>query len=168
MGFGQHMKVDDLQRECRYPVSRTKVKTGRMTKAEILAGVTDADYVDATISAHNEVTIQYKGGFLVCRLRETDIVAIGPGDSVVINTGGWNTITTRRHVVNFLKRHGFQISLWGDKKRGGNVLTLYHNDGNDRTEIPFKQRVVFNREGGFKSDLIGNPAAIYLTWESAR
>lgn len=153
MGFGQYMKVDDLRKEAVYPVSRTRVKTGRMTKTEIMAGVDPEAVIDATISAHNEVTIRYVWGALVCRLRETDIVEIGPNGVVLLNTGGWNTITTRRHMRNFLQRHGFSILVWGDKKRGGNVLTLYRDDENDRTEIVFKQRVLFNSSGGFLSDL---------------
>jgi len=104
----------------------------------------------------------------VCRLRETNIVEIGDNGAVLIDTGGWNTITTRRHATDFLKRHGFNISLWGDKRRGGNLLTLYSSDGNDRTEIPFKKSVAFNREGAYKSDLVGNPSASYLTWEPNR
>jgi len=56
MGFGQYMKVDDRKREAGYPVSVTKVKWGRMTKVEIMAGVYEPDVIDAKITAHNEVT----------------------------------------------------------------------------------------------------------------
>lgn len=168
MGFGQHMKVDNRQKDTGYPVPITKVKWGRMTKEEIMAGVYGPDVIDAKITAHNEVTFCHANGALVCRLRETNIAYIGDNGAVLIDTGGWNTITTRRHVTDFLKRHGFKINVWGDKRRGGNILVLWTNDSNDRTEIPFKQKIVFNREGGFQSDLVGNPSATYLTWEPVR
>lgn len=153
MGFGQHTKADNTRRDAGYPVPRSEVKVGRLTMVEIMAGVEAADYIDAKISAHNEVTIRYNGGSLVCRLIGTNIVEINADATVVIDTGGWNTMSTRRHVVNFLNRHGFGISMWGDIKRGGNVLALYSNDGKDCTEIVFKNRVMFNQEGGFVTDM---------------
>ncbi len=153
MGFGQHTKADHGVRATGYPVPRPDVKVGRMTKAEIMESADLACVIDAKISAHNEVTIRYTGGSLVCRLRETNVVEIGPNAVVLIDTGGWNTITTRRHIRNFLKRQGWQISLWGDKRKGGNVLTLYGIFNHERIEIVFKQRAMFNMTGGFISDL---------------
>lgn len=153
MGFGQHTRTDHRGPVTGYPVPRSEVKVGRMTKVEVMAGVVNADIIDSKISAHNEVTIRYNGGALVCRLRETNIVEIATNATVLIDMGGWNTITTRRHVRNFLKRNGVEISLWGDIKRGGNVLVLPSSITNDRTEIVFKNKVMFNKVGGFMTDL---------------
>ena len=153
MGFGQHTKTDHGGRATGYPVPRADVKVGRFTKVEIMAGVNDADIIDAKISAHNEVTIRYNGGSLVCRLIGTNIVEINADATVVIDTGGWNTVTTRRHVMNFLNRNGVGISLWWDIKRGGNVLVLPSNIANERTEIVFRNRVMFNKVGGFVTDM---------------
>lgn len=167
MGFGQYAKVDDVQREAGYPVPRTKVEYGRMTKPEIMAEVSDHDYIDAKFSAHNEITIRYKDGALVCRFRETNVVEIDGNNVVVIDTGGWNTISTRRHVIDFLKRHGFKISMWGDKRRGGNVLILPYSHENERQEIPFKKQIMFNQEGGVVSDL-GNESIFMMRGEMRR
>ena len=67
-------------------------------------------------------------------------------------TGGWKPMTPRRHIRNFLGRHGFQISMWGDIKRGGNVLAV-SGDGKSKQEVVFKQWAIFNLRGGYLTDL---------------
>lgn len=152
MGFGQHATASQRNKDKGYPVGLKKLKTGRMTQAEIMNGVNHATIIKTEKSAHNEVTLTHANGTVVCRLRRTNIVTITDGGAVLVNTGGWNTPTTRRHVMNFLKRHGFQISMWGDKKRGGNVLSAPGTE-KLKAEVSFKQWVVFNLCGGYLTAL---------------
>ncbi len=103
------------------------VKVGRMTNAEILAGVDMTDVVSVVRSAHNEITRTFKNGKVIVRLRETDIVIVFPETgSVLINTGGWNTVTTRRHINDFLSRQNFPARICKARKGGGvNVLVQW-------------------------------------------
>lgn len=135
----------------------TAVKVGSMTRDEIMSGVErhTRDIVSTKKTAHNEVTRIYTDGTVVCRLRETDIVTIYPHGPIDINTGGWNTRTTRRHIVDFLERHNFPVTIWGDKKRGGNVLTLTRGDVT--SEIVFEQTVIIFTDGTWVADWDGGP-----------
>lgn len=165
MGFGQyHEATTNLnerreaaglpveQRDSGFPVPREDVKTGRMTNAEIMADV-DADPVSVKRTGHNEVTRVLKSGTIICRLRETDIVHLFRDGCIEIDTGGWNTPTTRRHIMDFLSRHNFSCSIYGDKKRGGNVLTGIKTG--DASEIIFKQMVTIFTDGTWTADWTG-------------
>ena len=152
MGFGQHATASQRNKDKGYPAGTKVLKVGRMTQAEIMDGVNHATIIKTEKSAHNEVTMTHANGTVVCRLRRTNIVTITDGGAVLVNTGGWNTLTTRRHVVNFLKRHGFGISMWGDIKRGGNVLAV-PGDGKSKQEVVFKHWVIFNLGGGYLTAL---------------
>lgn len=165
MGFGQyHEATTSLnerreaaglpveQRDSGFPVPREDVKTGRMTNAEIMADV-DADPVSVKRTGHNEVTRLLDNGTIICRLRETDIVYLFANGVIKIDTGGWNTPTTRRHVMDFLSRHKFYCSLFGDKKRGGNILTGIRQG--DTTDIIFKESVVIFTDGTYLADQEG-------------
>ena len=152
MGFGQYMGEDTrTSKDLGYPVPRGEVKYGRMTLDEIMADLDSDPILSSAKSAHNEVTITYKNGSIVCRLRETNIVYLHPNGAYHLDTGGWNTPTTKRHMVNFLARHGFPISLWGDKKRGGIILRDHRGNAED-TEILFKKTATVFGVGDFLVD----------------
>ena len=152
MGFGQHATASQRNKDKGYPAGTKVLKVGRMTQAEIMDGVNHATIIKTEKSAHNEVTLTYANDTVVCRLRRTNIVTITKDGVVLVKTGGWNTLTTRRHAMNFLKRQGFQISMRGDKKRGGNVLAV-PGDGKSKQEVVFKQWAIFNLRGGYLTAL---------------
>ena len=152
MGFGQYATTQKRNRDKGYPVDTVDLKVGRMTMAEIMADVEGDSVVSQRKTAHNEVTRECSTGIIVCRLRETDIVLYHPKHNwVILNTGGWNTPTTRRHIMNFLRRKNFPISVWGDKKVGGNFVM--GDIGGNKVEGVFKQRATIHADGSFISDL---------------
>lgn len=67
----------------------------RRTKREIMEGV---DCISSKLIDHNTVRYARENGDVVIRLHLTDIVTFKLGDKVVLNTGGWNTVTTRDRI----------------------------------------------------------------------
>ncbi len=155
MGFGQYATAEIRNRDKGYPKGTTDLKVGRMTKDEILADANLGGLVSSVKSAHNELTLTYESGTVVCRLRETNIVTLSPGGYILINTGGWNTPTTRSHVMNFLASQNFQINMWGDKKAGGNRIKFTTGENIKVGDI-FRQWVIIYPDGGTLSDLDGS------------
>jgi hypothetical protein len=134
-----------------YPVPLSEVKVGYMNNAEIMADAPgEAITVSQKRTAHNEVTRVTTTGVQVCRLRETDIVALSLDGSFTLDTGGWNTPTTKRHMVDFLKRNKIPVTLWGDKKRGGIILRDLR--GENPREIIFKSLVTVFADGSWLAD----------------
>lgn len=162
MGFGQHSRTGErLQHERAvgyrepaktggYPIPREQVKSGAMTKNDILAGV-DMSYVEKTRkTGHNEVTRWLSDGTEICRLRETDIGVAYPDGTLKLYTGGWNTRTTRTHLMDFLSRHNRPCGVWGDKKAGGNVMGDWSGNGHGR--VTFKTSVTLFTDGTWQAD----------------
>jgi len=52
--------------------------------------------------ANNTLEIQYPDGSTAYRLHNTDIVTYKPNGDIVLNTGGWNTVTTRARMNSYL------------------------------------------------------------------
>jgi len=121
MGYGQYTTAERRNRDKGYPEGTKDLKVGRMDFEQIMDDVDERDLLDATTSGHNEITLTYKGGLVVCRVRDTNVVSIN-NRFVLIDTGGWNTLTTRRHVNDFLAAQSLRIVIRGDKKAGGNFL----------------------------------------------
>lgn len=155
MGFGQYTEETTRTGKDRGFPEGVPLKTGRMTREEIMANVDAKDIVNQKQTGHNEITRFLKDGTIICRLRETDIVTLAGNRSwMQIDTGGWNTHTTRRHVMNFSLRWNFQISVWGDKKVGGNQIQVVV--GTSCFVGNFKHKILLKfEEGGvkFESDL---------------
>lgn len=57
--------------------------------------------------AHN-TTIRHEGGDVIVRLHHTDILTVHPDDSFTLNTGGWETTTTKQR-LNALLPRGYRI-----------------------------------------------------------
>jgi hypothetical protein len=129
-----------------YPVPHEEVKVGYMNNAEIMADVDDEGIIEQTRTANNEVTRTMADGRIICRLRETDIAAIYPSRCFALDTGGWNTPTTRNHMQNFLQRHGFLATVGGSKKRGGIILRMKAG-GFWREIAVFKERITVFKDG---------------------
>ena len=64
----------------------------RRTKKQIMAGV---DCIESRIVDYNTVEYRRENGDRVIRLHLTDIVTFRPGGKIVLNSGGWKTITTK-------------------------------------------------------------------------
>lgn len=80
----------------------------RETKAQICAGIKGA-YTDARKIANN--TVQYKNdkGETVIRLHQTDIIVCHKNGSVTLNSGGWQTVTTKERMNTYLKAYSLSV-----------------------------------------------------------
>lgn len=84
----------------------------RRTKGEIMAGV---DSVESRFVDHNTVMYHRENGERVIRLHLTDIVTYQPNGDIVLNTGGWNTITTKDRINKQLELEAPGWRVWSDK-----------------------------------------------------
>lgn len=75
--------------------------SGRLKNSEILAGV-PKNYVKAKRTGHNEVTRWYADGSSIVRYHLTDIVTRFASGIVLVDNGGWPTVSTRRHINDAL------------------------------------------------------------------
>jgi hypothetical protein len=156
MAFGQYARIGkrlEREREVGYrepakdagfPIPREQVRGGRMTNAQVLSGAEPEGWVDAIRTAHNEVTRDYITHRVV-RLRETDIAVIYLNGDIALDTGGWNTVTTRAHMMGVLSREGHPaVGIYGAKcNKGRNVLNAQ----------PFERRIMFKPDGNHISDV---------------
>uniref|UniRef100_A0A6M3L931 Uncharacterized protein n=1 Tax=viral metagenome TaxID=1070528 RepID=A0A6M3L931_9ZZZZ len=74
----------------------------KRTKREIMAGV---ECVSPKIIDHNTVEYKRINGDRVIRLHLTDIITFKTNGDVVLNSGGWQTVTTKDRMNKFLPRY---------------------------------------------------------------
>lgn len=117
---------------------------GRRSKKNMMKGV-QPGYVKSRLTAHNEVTRWYENGITIVRFHRTDLLWIHPDGSFYINTGGWLSVATKRHLNNALKRHGLDISVEFERKNSRVVISFKTNRGDLITGG-------FHKAGGFKPD----------------
>jgi len=67
----------------------------RRTKSEIMANV---ECIKSSIIANNTVEYHRKSGERVIRLHLTDIITFKPDGSIVLDSGGWQTVTTKERM----------------------------------------------------------------------
>lgn len=77
------------------------------TKYQIMAGVDD--HINAHIIANNTIEYTRANGDKVIRLHQTDIMTITPRGKISLNTGGWQTVTTKERLNRYLPS-GFRIN----------------------------------------------------------
>lgn len=70
----------------------------RRTKAEIMAGV---DCIKSKIVANNTVEYERENGDRVIRLHSTDIITFKANGDIVLDSGGWQTVTTKERMNRF-------------------------------------------------------------------
>ena len=58
----------------------------------------------------NNTTITHRDGATVCTLHSTDIVKLEAGN-ITLNSGGWETVTTKRRMNEVLKEWGLPYSV---------------------------------------------------------
>lgn len=68
-------------------------------KSEILNGITNIN--SSKIAAKNTVKIEFKDGSTSYRLHKTNVVTINKDGSIVLNSGGWQTATTKDRINTF-------------------------------------------------------------------
>jgi hypothetical protein len=66
--------------------------TGRKNKSELLKGV---EAVDSKVIARNTVRYTRPDGAVAVRLHSTDVVTTFPDGSIILDSGGWKTLTTK-------------------------------------------------------------------------
>lgn len=125
--------LDRQLRDKGYPIEPTY---GPRTKADIMDGV---DHVKARKLTGRSVEYWRANGDRVIRLHRTDIVTFHADRRVSLDTGGWQTPTTRQNMMEHLPQG---VCIWGDKRRGGNILHF------GAIDIAFPSRCTFRIEGG--------------------
>ncbi len=59
----------------------------------------------------NNTSIYHLNGGIACKLHNTEIVKVF-NNRVVLNSGGWQTVTTKRRMNECLKEWGLPISVY--------------------------------------------------------
>lgn len=75
----------------------------RETKTQIMSGITDS--VKSKLVGNNTVEYFKANGDRVVRLHSTDIIIFKPNGMVLLNSGGWKTVTTKDRLNSFLTGH---------------------------------------------------------------
>lgn len=70
---------------------------------------------------------------LAIRLHDTDIITVFPGGNIVLNSGGWKTVTTKRRMNSVLNKFG--IKIYSNK---GQWFVSYR----DNVVIEFKDGII--------------------------
>ena len=71
----------------------------KQTKKEILAGCIK-EVKSAKIIANNTLKIEYVDNTIAIRLHDTDVLTFVK-NKIIVNSGGWNTLTTRNRINTF-------------------------------------------------------------------
>lgn len=66
------------------------------TKSDLLGGITKP-YKSAKRVDNNTYRIEYEDGSIAIRLHDTDVVTF-KGDTITLNSGGWQTVTTKDRI----------------------------------------------------------------------
>jgi hypothetical protein len=78
----------------------------RKTKKEIMEGI---EAVESKVVANNTVEYVRNDGATVWRLHLTDIIVKRKDGCTVLNSGGWQTVTTKERMNRYLPPGGWQI-----------------------------------------------------------
>ena len=82
----------------------------KKTKSQIMQGV---EYVSSKVVANNTIEYIRANGDRVIRLHHTDIVTFKENGDIVLNTGGWKTVTTKDRINKFLPSHQWITTIKG-------------------------------------------------------
>lgn len=96
----------------------------KLTKKDIKAN--NPDIVSSKLVKNNTRLTVYKNGDKVLRLHNTDIIK-WVGDKIILNSGGWDTMTTRTRFNEFLPE---QVKVF--RKKGKTYIKYVGNDNLDR------------------------------------
>jgi hypothetical protein len=81
-------------------------------KAECLTGLSPG-YISSKKIARNTVKVQYPNGTIIIRYMNTNVVTINPDKSIVLNSGGYMTVTTKARIEENTKiRIAQRNNIW--------------------------------------------------------
>lgn len=103
-----------------------------------LKGVESARKLD-----NNTYEVTYKDGCRAIRLHRTDIVTFRPDGKFAINSGGWQTRTTKHRINKYCRT----IQVWSSKKKW-----YVSRAGSDCADMPCLETVDYNDHMMFYSD----------------
>lgn len=125
------------------------IGSGRLTKHELLRDVAPG-YLRATKWGHNRLKVVYADRILY-RLHHTTVVAVyRAGGAITVNTGGFDTITTKRAIAEALRRviPGAAVSCFKGSRgqeRGRLVIYMTANGVHSSMHGPVDSRFVLRR-----------------------
>ena len=119
----------------------------RLSKRAMLAKI-EAPVAQAKQPARNTLDYTDAAGVRRIRLHATDILTIRPDGSFMIDTGGWNTHTTRARLNDHLPR-GWRVHT----DRGSIHLTHGRYDEPGRSGAVFRKTVTVTKRGAIKPDV---------------
>jgi hypothetical protein len=112
----------------------------RESKSAIMGDVSDpASVIRSKVVGNNTVEYERADGTQAIRLHHTDVVTFEPNGDVVLNSGGWKTVTTKERINRYLRARLHQ-SLSVYSERGRWWILDERRDGDVR--IPFVDGVV--------------------------
>jgi hypothetical protein len=115
--------------------------TPRKNKSQVLDGV--KGIVSSKLIARNTVQYTTEDGATVVRLHRTDIFRRNSNGDIILDTGGWNTGTTRDRMNDALRPYGASVHT----HKGA----LYFHD--ESGDFEFKNRLVKIQGGILKGDI---------------
>ncbi|MDE2096598.1 MAG: hypothetical protein KGL39_05070 [Patescibacteria group bacterium] len=125
-----------------------------MSKRAMLAQLDVDPPPKARLAARNTLDYTDAAGVRRIRLHQTDILALRPDGAFSIETGGWNSVTTRARLKEFLPKGWSVFTSKG-------VLHLRRFGDDARGPWPFERQVSVTASGQVKTDI--KPAALDRT-----
>lgn len=117
----------------------------RKTKREVLEGIDLSDITKSRFVDRNTVEITYNNGDKAIRLHNTNIITFKNNGDIILNSGGWKTLTTKDRLCKFTPFIVYQDKgVWYV-----NVTKDYKKEG-----IPFYDGITFDSKGNLKSKKI--------------
>ncbi|MFX0210535.1 MAG: hypothetical protein ACFFDT_31435 [Candidatus Hodarchaeota archaeon] len=80
----------------------------RQTKNEILEGINQS-ISSSKFIANNTLEILYANGDRAIRLHNTDVITFKADGTVILNSGGWRTPTTKERINRFCENSSWQL-----------------------------------------------------------
>lgn len=121
-----------------YPIPQTWIEWNNF----IMKG---RDKVRRPIS-NNTYVRRKENNNIAIKLHQTDIIVITPRDSIILNTGGWMTVTTKERMNTFTRRG---ISVWQENKIWYLVV--------DQEQYNFADGITITRNGKVSGESSENP-----------
>lgn len=118
----------------------------KRTKKEILNGINNI--TESKVIDNNTVWYKLKDGTTKIRLHLTDIITRQTNGDIILNSGGWKTVTTKDRLNSYLQPLGFYISQ-------RNSVWYIKKDGKD-TDYIFNDGMIITNNGGIKNATIKN------------
>lgn len=112
-------------------VALTQLDPGqRYDKRQLMAGVSNPEFLkSARMSGPNELTRILKDGRIVVRYYFTDILEVLPGAGMYFTTGGFNSLSTRRHLEKAMRLYSLVAGMSGLRV----AISPHRDNGKDIT-----------------------------------